>query len=367
MPNRGWPTSPLDAAERAFTLLIQPPAPIAFDGRGFDGLPDRILPLEQLRRLLLAPATSGGVRDAVWRQLVMRARRDGPAWVVCAVGMALPGLRAAAGQVTVGWRGDTADLDAELLVGFVSRLKTVDLDGPRVCGRLIGAGLRAARRARDAQADPALVRADVAEPMAPIQPWDHPELVLARAVAAGVIDADEANLIAATRLGETTLAQAAARLGAPPSTVGSRRARAERKLAAAITAGDLAFVPLRRPRPPNRAGVGRSGARVGVLAVDAGVGGTLEADGAAAVELLATNSAAVGPVLAAGPTAASLLAAQQRDLGARHRTDRRLVSAPRVRERGRPDGRVRTSTIVGGKEQCSAAPSSDPGGAPQPD
>lgn len=34
-----WPESPLDAAQRAFDLLICPPAPLAFDGRGFDGCP----------------------------------------------------------------------------------------------------------------------------------------------------------------------------------------------------------------------------------------------------------------------------------------------------------------------------------------
>src|SRR6266545_5632378 len=134
-----WPSSPLDAAQRAFTLLVQPPSHVGFDGRGFDDLPDEILPLDDLRDLLLSPKTGVEVRDAVWRELVVRARRDGPAWVVAAVGVAMPGLR-----------GDTDDLDSELIVGFVARLKTIDLDVPRICGRLIDAGLRAARKARDA-------------------------------------------------------------------------------------------------------------------------------------------------------------------------------------------------------------------------
>jgi hypothetical protein len=73
------------------------------------------------------------VRDAVWRELVVRARRDGPAWVVAAVGVAMPGLRRIAGLLTAGWRGDTDDLDSELIVGFVARLKTIDLDVPRIC------------------------------------------------------------------------------------------------------------------------------------------------------------------------------------------------------------------------------------------
>jgi hypothetical protein len=61
----------------------------------------------------------------------------------------MPGLRRSAGRVARGWRGDTNDRDAELLAGFVARLAAVDLDEPRICGRLLDAGERAARRACD--------------------------------------------------------------------------------------------------------------------------------------------------------------------------------------------------------------------------
>jgi hypothetical protein len=239
-----WPSSPLDAAHRAFALLVQPPTQVGFDGRGFDGLPDEILPVDRLRDLLLAPTTPLRTRDAVWHELVVRARRDGPAWVVAAVGVAMPGLRRVAGRLAAGWRGDTDDLDAEVIAGFVARLPTIDLGTPRVCGRLIEAGLRAARKARDADSDAHLIHVEVVGPIAPIRPWDHPDLVLARAVAAAVIDVDEANLIAATRLEDTSLAQVAGRLGIPASTASAWRMRAERRLAKAITAGELAGVVL---------------------------------------------------------------------------------------------------------------------------
>ncbi|WP_327041321.1 hypothetical protein OG400_29450 [Micromonospora ureilytica] len=121
-------------------------------------------------------------------------------------------------------------------------------------GRLIDAGLRAARKARDADSDAQLIRTGVSGPIAPVQPWDHPDLVLARAVAAGVIDADEANLIAATRLEDATLAQAAARLGITAGLASSWRLKAERRLLEAIRAGDLAFVSL-RPRRRRSAAV----------------------------------------------------------------------------------------------------------------
>src|SRR5262245_19138438 len=237
--SRPWPSTPLDAAQRAFDLLVCPPAPLAFDGRGFPGLPNKILPLDELKRLLIDDATPRPVRDAVWRELVVRARRDGPAWVVGAVGMAMPGLRRVAGMLAAGWRGDTDDLDSELIVGFVARLKTIDLDVPRICGRLIDAGLRAARKGRDADSDAQLIHADATGPIAPIHPWDHPDLVLARAVAAAVLDADEANLIAATRLDNATVAQVADKLGIAPSTASAWRAKAERRLATALSAGEL--------------------------------------------------------------------------------------------------------------------------------
>jgi hypothetical protein len=267
-----WPSSPLDAAHRAFTLLAQPPTQIGFDGRGFDGLPDEILPLDRLQRLLLARATPTSARDAVWHELVVRARRDGPAWVVGAVGLAMPGLRHVAGRLATGWRGDTDDLDAELIAGFVARLPTIDLGVPRICGRLIDAGLRAARKAREADSDAQLVHVEAVGPIAPVRPWDHPDLVLARAVAAHVIDRYEANLIAATRLEDATLAQVAVQLGIPASTASAWRARAERRLTQAITAGEIGTIIARtrssgtRDRQARRNGVASASARRAVQA-----------------------------------------------------------------------------------------------------
>src|SRR5690242_20481980 len=84
-----WPAGPLDAAQRAFDLLVHPPAPLAFDCRGFDGLPERLVALDELKQLLIADGVPYETRDGVWRELIIRARRDGPAWVVACVGIAL--------------------------------------------------------------------------------------------------------------------------------------------------------------------------------------------------------------------------------------------------------------------------------------
>ncbi len=237
-----WAESPLDTVAKAFELLVCEPAPLAFDGRGFAGLPDVMLPLEELQELLLAPATSRAVRDAVWRELVVRARRDGPAWVIATVGLALPGLRKMARLLAAGWHGDQADLDAELLAGFVERLRDVDIDASRLCGKLIDAGVRGARKVRDQYSDTHLVRAESAGPRLPIVPWDHPDWVLARAVAAAVVHPDDAKLIAATRLERHTLAHASAVLGISPAVAEKRRSRAELALRDAILAGELDFM-----------------------------------------------------------------------------------------------------------------------------
>jgi len=241
--SKRWPESPLAAAERAFELLTDPYKPLAFDARGVTGLPQRSVPLDELRRLLISESTSRPVRDRVWKDLVVRARRDGPAWVVAAVGLAMPGLRRAAGRLVAGWHGDTSDFDAELLTGFLDRLRTVDLDEPRICGRLIDAGARAVKAAREWDEDTDIVHVGGAWSVPPHHPWDHPDWVLARAVALAVIDPDEHLLICATRLEDTPLRVVADKLGISVPLAAAWRRKAERRLAEAIGLGELSWAP----------------------------------------------------------------------------------------------------------------------------
>jgi hypothetical protein len=240
----GWPSGPLDAAQRAFGLLTVPPAPLAFDCRGLADLPQRMVPLDELRRLLIGDATQRPVRDVVWREVVTRARRDGPAWVVAAVGLALPGLRRRAGLLAAGWHGETADLDAELLTGFLERLTTIDLDAANICSRLIDAGARSVRRARACAQDNDAVRIFQAWGPPPRRPWDHPDWVLARALAAAVLDPEECLLISATRLDDVPIQVVADRLGISTQLAISWRRSGERRLVTAVRAGELDWVSL---------------------------------------------------------------------------------------------------------------------------
>lgn len=236
----GWSgPSPMDAVESAFGLLGCDPAPLSVDGAQVGhGLPARPVPLPELRRLLLDPATPFAGRDAAWRIVVRKARRDGPAWVVAAAGIALPGLRRLSRELAVRSCADSHDLDAEILAGFVGALRTVDVRRARIASRLCYAAYNAGRRLVRREAAAAGLRVPLAESMIPARPSGHPDFVLARAVRFGVITADEADLIGRSRLEDVSVAKLAAERGISAPAAGMRRHRAETRLAAAL-ADDL--------------------------------------------------------------------------------------------------------------------------------
>jgi hypothetical protein len=241
-----WPTSALAAADIAFQTLTTGPEPLSLDCALLDrrtGLPATFMPLPRLRTWLLAHRTAYAARDAVWRDLVGRARNDGPEWMIATVGMAMPALVRFAGTLSRGYRGDTDDLDAEILTGFLTAIRTIDVGRDRLYARLCWAGFRAGIAARNAD-NLYLLVGDVEQlsGAAPHLPYGHPDLIVARAVSTGVIDRDEADLILATRLDGVPIEQLAAAAGLSAAVVRMRRLRAERALADAIRSGLLAGV-----------------------------------------------------------------------------------------------------------------------------
>ncbi|WBB52433.1 hypothetical protein [Verrucosispora sp. WMMD573] len=249
MPSTSIRVSPLDAHQRAFDLLVRRPVLIAFDGRGIPGCPQRLMALDELKAFLLNRDTAPQVRDTVWRELVVRARRDGAGWGIGAIGIAMPGLRRRAGNIARGFVGDVEDIDAEMLKTFWEQLlERVDADQRRVLGRMLDAAERAGLKIRYADVTTDPLDSEPAGPRTPLQPWDHPDFVLARAVAIGVIDADDANIIAETRLEGVTVQVAAARRGIQGQLASHWRDQAEKRLINAIRKGELAHVRL-RPHP----------------------------------------------------------------------------------------------------------------------
>ena len=91
-----YTTNSLDIARDTFTWLVTGPHPVSLDGRDFEGLPNRELPLDEVRDHLLARSCSQSTKDAVWAHLVLCSRAEGATWTVAAVGVALPALTSVA-------------------------------------------------------------------------------------------------------------------------------------------------------------------------------------------------------------------------------------------------------------------------------
>ena len=197
---RSRDASPLGVARAAFELLTTGPSPLALDTCGCPGLPDRPVPLDELRSRLLAASCPAETRDVVWQRLVIRSRTDGAAWTVACVGLALPALLRMAADMSERFAGDPSDVHAEILTGFLTALATLDLNRPGVMTRLRWAAYRGGHAAlREALAAP-MPCGDGYRSTGPPAPAGHPDLVLARAVAEAVITTVEADLIGATRL-----------------------------------------------------------------------------------------------------------------------------------------------------------------------
>src|SRR5947199_392670 len=101
------------------------------------------------------------------------------------------------------------------------------------------AAARALKRSRLAEEEASTVRVDGAWSRTPNGPWDHPDWVLTRAVAAAVINPEEHQLIADTRLDDVPLPVVAARLGISSVLAAAWRRKAEDRLVAAIASGEL--------------------------------------------------------------------------------------------------------------------------------
>jgi len=189
-----------------------------------------LLPLSLVRDLVLAASCPQTTRDAVWAELVTRSRREGGAWTVGAVGVALPALTSVAARLTGRFAGDPADIHAEVLTGFLVALAEVDVERPRIMLRLRWAAYRAGHAALIEALDGPPPAASAFGSLPPVPPWGHPDLVLARAVADGVISRLEADVIGATRLEDVAVADWATAHGSSTWAVYQLRKRAEQHL-----------------------------------------------------------------------------------------------------------------------------------------
>jgi hypothetical protein len=242
-------TSVITVAEDAFELLVTRPAPLVFDARGLSGtgIPAGMVPLDELRDLLVRRVVNGPAVDVVWRRLVFQAREWGPEWVVGAVGVAAPGLRRLAARLSTGRAHLVEDIESEVVAGFLAALRgasSVDLDAPRLWLQLMWAAWRAGHRVTQVPEFAELPPELVAGSSTPHVGYGHPDLLLGRAAVLGVISAQDAELIGETRLGGVLVEALAGEYGVSPAALRMRRSRAERRLLRALRRGELSDVVL---------------------------------------------------------------------------------------------------------------------------
>ncbi|MFC4148021.1 hypothetical protein ACFO0M_17335 [Micromonospora mangrovi] len=256
-----WPASPFDAVDAAFTALTTGPAPMTLDldSLGHDtGLPAGVMALPALRDWLLRRPDAYAARDAVWRELVRRARLDGPSWVIAAVAMAMPALRRHAGHLRAGWSGDADDLDAEILTGFLTALRDhVDLAKPAPHAALCMAAWRAGHEMlrRTGPAVPVEDVEHVTGPRTPHVPYGHPDLLVRRAARLGLLEHTDLDPYIDLRLGRRAIEPIAARLGITVDALRKRMNGIDERIADALAKGLLTSVvsPAARAQLQNQA------------------------------------------------------------------------------------------------------------------
>lgn len=231
----------LDEIDRVFTALVSAPKPYAVDGRALHpGLPQRVISVVELRSVLLHPSTCFDARDAAFGAVVRNSQNGDDCWTTITLGLLLHGLRGAAGRLSRGFTGDTDDLDSEIIEGALRAIRSCDTSKDGVASWILWAAFRRGQRLRGIDPDeplPVLAATDLESSQG------HPDLILESAVAAGVITADDAELIGQTRVEGQKVTSIASSWGQSEDTLRHRRRRAERRLVAWIKDDSTALVP----------------------------------------------------------------------------------------------------------------------------
>lgn len=224
----------LDLIECRFDLLTSQPRPLVIDGGPLGcGLPDRPIPLDELRIMLLKRQTAWLTKDAAWQELVRRAHAQPEPWVTAATGMMLPGLKHIGGKLGTRYPGEKGDLDSEVLQGFLQALDLADPRQGKLHSPLYSAAFRRGHEAYNRENRLARDQTGLTESCrtASIRPRaGHPDLVLAGAMLDGAVTPRQADLISRIHLDRTHRGDAASPLGLSRHAVGQELASARRRL-----------------------------------------------------------------------------------------------------------------------------------------
>ncbi|WP_199564875.1 hypothetical protein [Spongiactinospora rosea] len=151
MDGGGGGSSPLDLAEHLFRLVAAGGGSLAVDGAALSPeLPQRQVPLKELRHLLATRSVSTATTRLVWRELAIRVQGGEPRWAVAAAGVAVPLLRGIAADSRAA--AGRAGVEGKVLAGFSEALRTVDPRRPDLVAFLYDAARTAGERVSTASA-----------------------------------------------------------------------------------------------------------------------------------------------------------------------------------------------------------------------
>ncbi|MEV5942824.1 hypothetical protein [Streptomyces sp. NPDC051994] len=235
-----WSISPLNEAEAAFLSLAAGASPLPVPVALSDG-PDATGPLSValVRARMVHPSCTEQDRARVWGEVLRRRVLFGEPWGTVAVGLTIPALRRTLSRLPRLAEVEACELEQEVLAAVAAELTALTGEEPQAGLRLVRAGDRAAHRllyaAQRTRRTEVLALDENAVPQ-PLPARGTAEVfaVLERAVRAGILAEEEAELIAQTRLERQVMAKAAATVSMSVRSAFRRRAAAEERLAAAL-------------------------------------------------------------------------------------------------------------------------------------
>jgi hypothetical protein len=192
--------TPLDHLRRAFAALLADPTGPALPGSelGFS-LPERDIPLAELKDLLMSSTVAAGAKRAIWSAVIDRCQAKQSEWIFVATGLAYPGLAGLGLRICRARPGEADDIQGELLAEFVEALYAIDTADPDIAdiaGWLCFRAVNASFKAREAlDVSEVVATHKVPESAAPSLQVSHPDIVLSRAVRLGVLEAKEADMV----------------------------------------------------------------------------------------------------------------------------------------------------------------------------
>jgi hypothetical protein len=190
-------------------------------------------------------------RDQIWAAVIAGARRPATAepYRLLAISLAARGLRRARKRVVLAHRDDTADIDHDLLYGFLKRMTTIDVRATNLGMKLIESGVthakgqqsrpsKRARKSRKRQPPAAM-----AEPVAGSTPDEElsvhfHEFLAALATAGRPLAERDVKLLTITGFDHVSMKDAADQLGMSLNTAYKQRKRAKARFLKYLAARD---------------------------------------------------------------------------------------------------------------------------------